>query len=96
MNQDDIVKSLIAGVTVPEQKKAAYRNAVKISEEFKKFNAMTDTQLLDNLKQGQIGSQMDSLLNQNPNYAKAKEKLSKEQKIASLNRAGRYMLSAAN
>lgn len=96
MNQDDIVKSLIAGVTVPEQKTAAYRNAVKISEEFKKFNAMTDTQLLDNLKQGQIGSQMDSLLNQNPNYAKAKEKLSKEQKIASLNRAGRYMLSAAN
>jgi len=48
---------------------------------------MTDVQFLDNLKQGQIGSELDSLLSQNPNYAKAKAELAKAQKTASINRA---------
>jgi hypothetical protein len=33
---------------------------------------MTPTQLLDNLKQGQIGTEMDKLLSQNANYVQAK------------------------
>ena len=48
---------------------------------------MTPVQLLDNLKQGQIGTELDSLLSQNPNYAQAKAELAKAQKTASINRA---------
>lgn len=47
---------------------------------------MTPTQLLDNLKQGQISSEMDQLLSQNPNYTQAKQKLNEQQKITNLNK----------
>lgn len=52
---------------------------------------MTDVQLLDNLKQGQIGTELDSLLSQNPNYAKAKAELAKAQKAASINREAKMV-----
>jgi hypothetical protein len=87
MNQKDIVNALVSGVSVPEQNTQAYRNATVVANQFKKFNGMTDVQLLDNLKQGQIGTELDSLLSQNPNYAKAKAELAKAQKTASINRA---------
>jgi hypothetical protein len=86
-DQKGIANALISGVTVPEQNTPAYRNAKVVSEQFKKYNGMTDVQLLDNLKQGQIGTELDSLLSQNPNYAKAKAELAKVQKTASINRA---------
>jgi hypothetical protein len=58
-DQKGIANALISGVTVPEQNTPAYRNAKVISEQFKKYNGMTDVQLLDNLKQGQIGTELD-------------------------------------
>ena len=87
MNQKDIVSALVSGVSIPEQNTQAYRNATVVANQFKKFNGMTDVQLLDNLKQGQIGTELDSLLSQNTNYAKAKAELAKAQKTASINRA---------
>lgn len=94
MDQKDIVKSLIAGVNVPKQSTRAYNNAVVMADEFKRFNGMTDIQLLDNLKQGQIGSEMSSLLSQNPNFAKAKEQYKKIQQTNSINRATNYAMNA--
>jgi hypothetical protein len=86
-DQKGIVTSMLSGVNVPVQKTREYNNAVVISDQFKKYNGMTPVQLLDNLKQGQIGTELDSLLSQNPNYAKAKAELAKAQKTASINRA---------
>lgn len=94
MDQKDIVKNLIAGVNVPKQSTRAYNNAVVMADEFKKFNGMTDVQLLDNLKQGQIGSEMSSLLSQNPNFAKANEQYKKIQQTNSINRATNYAMNA--
>lgn len=88
VDQKSIVQSLVAGVNVPPQNTPEYRNAQTIYSQFKKYNSMTDTELLSNLKQGNIGSELDSYLNQNPNYAKAKAKLAEQQKIDSLNRMG--------
>lgn len=88
-DQKGIVNALISGMSVAEQPTQAYRNALVVSNQFKKFNGMTEVQLLDNLKQGQIGTELDSLLSQNPNYAKAKAELAKVQKTASINRATR-------
>lgn len=88
VDQKSIVQSMIAGVNVPMQRTPAYRNAETIYNQFRKYNSMTDTELLSNLKQGNIGSELDGYLNQNPNYAKAKAKLAEIQKIDSLNRMG--------
>lgn len=79
-DQKGIVNALISGMSVAEQPTQAYRNALVVSNQFKKLNGMTEVQLLDNLKQGQIGTELDSLLSQNPNYAKAKAELAKVQK----------------
>ena len=96
MDQKSVLNAFISGVSVPEQNTQAYRNAKVQFDTFKKFNAMTPTQLLDNLKQGQIGTEMDALLNQNPNYAQAKAELAKFQKNASLNRMVKSALNVVN
>lgn len=96
MDQKSALNAFISGVSVPEQNTQAYRNAKVQFDTFKKFNAMTPTQLLDNLKQGQIGTEMDALLNQNPNYAQAKAELAKFQKNASLNRMVKSALNVVN
>lgn len=96
MSQKDVVNALISWVSVPKQNTRAYNNATVISDQFKKFNGMTDVQLLDNLKQWQIGTELDSLLSQNPNYAKAKAELAKIQKINSINRASQLANNAVS
>lgn len=93
MDQKDIVSALISGKTVPVQKTQAYNNAVVQANEFKRLNGMTSTQLLDNLKQWQIGTEMNSLLSQNPNFAKAKAELEKIQKVNSINRATEFAVN---
>ena len=95
-DQKGIVNSLISGVSVAPQPTQAYRNAVTQSNEYKKFAGMTSTQLLDNLKQGQIGSEMQSLLAQNPQFAKAKAEQEKIQKTDSINRATQFATNAFN
>ena len=94
-DQKWIVQSLISWVSVPAQNTAAYRNANTIYTQFKKYNSMTDTELLSNLKQGNIGSELDGYLQSNPNYTLAKQKLAQEQKIASLNRIGQSVMNVA-
>jgi hypothetical protein len=76
------------GQAIPQEltKSTAYRNANFKSNQIKKFNAMTPTQLLDNIKQGQIGTEMDSLLSQNPNYVQAKQEYEKFQKVDNINK----------
>lgn len=81
-----VLNALISGASVPKQNTQAYRNAEFKANNFRKFNSMTPTQLLDNLKQGQISSEMDQLLSQNPNYTQAKQKLNEQQKITNLNK----------
>lgn len=49
-DQKSILTSLISGVSVPEQKTQAYRNAQFQYKNYQKFNAMTPQQLLDNMK----------------------------------------------
>ena len=87
VNQKDIVTALISGQSVPVQKTMAYNNAVVQANEYKKFVGMTSTQLLDNLKQWQIGTEMSSLLANNPQFIKAKAEQEKIQKTDSINRA---------
>lgn len=96
LNQKDVLNAFISGVNVPEQNTQAYRNAKVQYDTFKKFNAMTPTQLLDNLKQGQIGTEMDALLSQNPWYIEAKQKLAQVQRTASLNRMGQSAIGVIN
>jgi len=86
-DQKSITQSLISWVSVPNQNTQAYRNALVTYNEFKRFNWMTDVQFLDNLKQWQVSDEMDSLLSQNPNFAKAKAEFAKFQKTSSINRA---------
>jgi len=96
VDQKSIVQSLIAGVSIPPQNTPEYRSANTIYSQFKKYNSMTDVELLSNLKQGNIGSELDSYLQQNPNYTAAKQKLAQDQKIASLNRIGQSVMNVSN
>lgn len=80
-----ILSSFISWVPVAPQKSGNYINAKFQYDQYSKLNAMTPTQLLDNLKQGQIGTEMDKLLSQNPNYIQAKGELDKIQKTNNIN-----------
>lgn len=80
-----ILNAMVTGALVAPQKTGSYRDAQFQYDQYNKYNAMTSTQLLDNLKQGQIGTDMDKLLSQNPNYAQAKRELEKVQKTNNIN-----------
>lgn len=95
-DQKSIVQSLISGVSIPPQNTPEYRNANTIYSQFKKYNSMTDTELLTNLKQGNIGSELDSYLQANPNYTAAKQKLAQQQKVDSLNRVGQSIMNVTS
>lgn len=84
-DQKSILTSLLSGVSVPEQKTAAYRNAQTQYKNYQKFNSMTPQQLLDNMKMGEIDTATSQLLAGNPNYIKAKEDFDKFQKNQSIN-----------
>lgn len=85
MNEKDVLNALIGGISVPKQNTQAYRNAEIKAGKYRKFASMTTTQLLDNLKMNQIGTEMDQLLASNPNYAQAKQQLNEIQKVRNLN-----------
>lgn len=85
-DQKSIVRALASGVSVPVQNTPEYRNAQATYKNFQRLNAMTDTELATNMSQGNIGTEMDSLLANNPNYQKAKQELSKKQQTDSINR----------
>ncbi len=91
-----ILSSMVAWVPVAPQKTWAYMNAKFQHDQFSKYNAMTPTQLLDNLKQGQIGTDMDKLLSQNPSYVQAKTELDKYQKTNKVNNTIKNIYSGMN
>ena len=64
---------MIAGVKLPPQNTKAFRNAEVTYKSYQKFASMTPSQLVDNLKMNEIGTEMNQLLSQNPNYIKAKQ-----------------------
>lgn len=85
-NEKDVLNALIGGISVPKQNTQAYRNAELKANNYRKYASMTPTQLLDNMKMGEISSEMDQLLASNPNYAQAKQKLNEFQKTQNLNK----------
>lgn len=85
-DEKSVLNALISGVSVPKQNTPAYRNAELKANNYRKYASMTPTQLLDNMKMGEISSEMDQLLASNPNYAQAKQKLNEFQKTQNLNK----------
>lgn len=49
-DEKDVLNAMISGISVPKQNTQAYRNAEFKANNFRKYNSMTPTQLLDNLK----------------------------------------------
>lgn len=84
-NQKDVLNALVSGVSVAPQNTPAYRNAQMQYKTYQKFATMTPTQLVDNMKMGEIGTETAQLLASNPNYIKAKEDFDKFQKNQSIN-----------
>ncbi len=95
-DQKWVLNALISWASVPTQNTQAYRNAKVQYDTFKKFNSMTPTQLLDNLKMNEIGTDMDQLLASNPNYVQAKQKLNEIQKVTNLNKTMSNIVAGAN
>jgi hypothetical protein len=85
INQKDVLNALVSGVSVAPQNTAAYRNAQMQYKTYQKFATMTPTQLVDNMKMGEIGTETAQLLASNPNYIKAKDDFDKFQKNQSIN-----------
>lgn len=85
VNQKDVLNALVSGVSVAPQNTQAYRNAQMQYKTYQKFATMTPTQLADNMKMGEIGTETAQLLASNPNYIKAKEDFDKFQKNQSIN-----------
>lgn len=84
-DEKGVLNAFMTWVSVPKQNTQAFRNAEFKYNNYKKFSTMTPTQLLDNMKMWEIGTETATLLAQNPNYIKAKEEFDKFQKSQSIN-----------
>ena len=84
-NQKDVLNALVSGVSVAPQNTSAYRNAQMQYKNYQKFATMTPSQLVDNMKMWEIGTETAQLLASNPSYIKAKEDFDKFQKNQSIN-----------
>lgn len=84
-NQKDVLNALVSGVSVAPQNTQAYRNAQLQYKNYQKFATMTPTQLVDNMKMGEIDTETAGLLASNPNYIKAKQDYEKIQTTKSIN-----------
>jgi len=69
-----ILSALTTWQPVAPQNTPEYRKATAVHTAFQKFNGMSEQQLLDNIKQGQITTEMWWLLAQNPAYQLARKK----------------------
>lgn len=67
----------MSGVNIPAQNTPDYRNAKYLYDQYQKFSTMTPTQMLDNIKQGQVSTEMQGYLAQNPAYIQAKKEYDK-------------------
>ena len=84
-DEKGVLNAFMTWASVPKQNTQDFRNAEFKYNNFKKFSTMTPTQLLDNMKMWEIGTETATLLAQNPNYIKAKEEFDKFQKSQSIN-----------
>lgn len=80
-----ILNTLISGGSVTTQNTPEYRSANYKHRNYQKFNTMTPSQLLDNMKMWEIDTETSQLLSQNPNYIQAKNEWDKIQKNNSVN-----------
>lgn len=80
----------------PIQNTPDYRSAKYRYDQFQKFNGMSTPQLVDNLKQGEITTEMNNLLAQNPNYQLAKQQMQAYQNTQNINNAVNGFSSGIN
>lgn len=85
-DQKGVLNALVSGVNVPTQNTAAYRNAQAQYKNYQKFSTMTPSQLVSNMKMGEIDTATSQLLANNPSYIQAKQEFEKFQKNQSINK----------
>lgn len=85
MNEADIFNSLVSGTQIQQKNTPDFRRAQFKYNKFKRYNSMTPSQMVESMKQGDITSEMDSLLASNPNYVQAKQQFDQIKKTESVN-----------
>jgi hypothetical protein len=85
LDSKTILNGMIAWTPPVVQNTPEYRTAKANYDQFQKFNSMSAPQLLDNLKQNQVTTEMNSLLATNPNYIQAKQQFETFQKVQWIN-----------
>jgi murein DD-endopeptidase MepM/ murein hydrolase activator NlpD len=85
MDEKSMVSTMIAWGSVPTQNTQEYRQANLKVGKYRQYSAMSPSQLVTNMKQGNIRTEMDWLLSQNPNYLQAKQEFAKIQQTNHIN-----------
>lgn len=85
MTQQAMTDTMIAGGEVPKQNSTDFRNATFTANKMKTLNGMSPTQLVSELKNGNISTTLDQRLAGNKNYQQAKALYEKEQKTNTMN-----------
>ncbi len=96
LDEGTVFNSMMAWTPPPIQNTPDYRSAKYRYDQFQKFNGMTVPQLVDNLKQGEITTEMNNLLAQNPNYQLAKQQMQAYQNTQNINNAVNGFSSGIN
>ncbi len=85
MTQQGMTDTMLAGGEVPQQTSSDFRNATFTANKMKTLNGMSPTQLMSELKNGNISTTIDQRLAGNANYQQAKALYEKEQKTNTMN-----------
>ena len=96
LDEGTVFNAMMAWTPPPIQNTPDYRSAKYRYDQFQKFNGMTVPQLVDNLKQGEITTEMNNLLAQNPNYQLAKQEMQAYQNTQNINNAVNGFSSGIN
>jgi len=96
LDKTTALSGMMAWTPPPVQNTPEYRAAQNTYANFQKFNGMTVPQLVDNLKQGEITTEMNNLLAQNPNYQLAKQQMQAYQNTQNINNAVNGFSSGIN
>jgi hypothetical protein len=81
---DAIYQAFMSGNPIAPQKTLAYREANFKYNQYKKYASMTPVEMTTALKTGKIGSELDSMLSQNPMYQQAKAEYGKQKQVKSV------------
>ena len=96
LDEGTVFNAMMAWTPPPIQNTPDYRSAKYRYDQFQKFNGMSTPQLVDNLKQGEITTEMNNLLAQNPNYQLAKQEMQAYQNTQNINNAVNGFSSGIN